>query len=288
MTQDINPLIDIAFKKIFGVKENEDLLLSLINSIVEPADQVSELTLLNPYNYQDFRNDKGSILDIKAVSKTGERYNIEVQISDEGNYDKRALYYWGKLYTEQLKSKGEYGMLSKAIGIHILHFNAIPETKDYHNIFHITEKREGFKFFKDLELHTIELKKFSNNMNESLEELLKKVKTSLDRWSAFLTHHDLLKANDLPMSLSNPELAKALHVLEVMSFKPDERELYEEHLKWLRMEASVLKKQREEGREEGIEIRNIQIAQGMLAKNYPIEDIIQLTQLSKEEVNRLK
>ena len=46
----INPKVDIAFKKIFGVEENKDLLISLINSIVSNADQVSEVTLLNPYN----------------------------------------------------------------------------------------------------------------------------------------------------------------------------------------------------------------------------------------------
>ena len=30
----INPRVDIAFKKIFGVEGNEDLLMSLINSII--------------------------------------------------------------------------------------------------------------------------------------------------------------------------------------------------------------------------------------------------------------
>ncbi|MFU7502461.1 MAG: PD-(D/E)XK nuclease family transposase [Candidatus Tisiphia sp.] len=30
----ITPRVDLAFKKIFGVEENKDLLISLINSIV--------------------------------------------------------------------------------------------------------------------------------------------------------------------------------------------------------------------------------------------------------------
>ena len=62
----ISPRIDIAFKKIFGVEENKDLLISLINSIVGKDDQVSEVTLLNPYNPKSFKKDKLSILDIKA------------------------------------------------------------------------------------------------------------------------------------------------------------------------------------------------------------------------------
>src|SRR5579872_2922088 len=120
MIQKINPKIDIAFKKIFGVEENTDLLISLINSIVSEEDQVSEVTLLNPYNAKNFRDDKLSILDIKAVGQHGKRFNIEIQITDEADYDKRALYYWTKLYTEQLKTSEKYSLLSKSIGIHIL------------------------------------------------------------------------------------------------------------------------------------------------------------------------
>ena len=48
MSKKINPRVDIAFKKIFGVEENKDLLISLINSIVGAEDQVVEVTLLNP------------------------------------------------------------------------------------------------------------------------------------------------------------------------------------------------------------------------------------------------
>ncbi|CAG8849206.1 21475_t:CDS:2, partial [Racocetra persica] len=84
---------NIAFKKLFGVEENKDLLISLVNSIVSEEDQVTELTLLNPYNPKNFLQDKLSILDIKAKNKAGKRFNIEIQISDEADYDKRALYY---------------------------------------------------------------------------------------------------------------------------------------------------------------------------------------------------
>ncbi|MDD9140184.1 MAG: Rpn family recombination-promoting nuclease/putative transposase, partial [Candidatus Cardinium sp.] len=115
----ITPKVDLAFKKIFGVEENKDLLISLINATVSPEDQVVDVTLLNPYNPKDFRGAKLSILDIKAVGETGKRFNIEIQITDEADYDKRALYYWAKLYTDQLKVSEDYSTLNKAIGIHI-------------------------------------------------------------------------------------------------------------------------------------------------------------------------
>jgi len=308
----ISPRVDLAFKKIFGVEENKDLLISLINSIVGTEDQVSEITLLNPYNPKNFRQDKLSILDVKATNQDGKRFNIEIQISDEADYDKRALYYWAKLYTEQLKVAQDYSALSKAIGIHILNFTSIPQAKNYHNVFHITEKENGFAYFKDLELHTIELNKFTSDSSEELKDIVAKTRNALDMWVAFLTRHDLLKADRLPKELDDENLKKALHVLDVLNFSEEERELYEDHLKWLRIEANTLKKTAEKAREEGIaegisigEARGIEkgiekgreegetkkaieIAKAMLLDGDSIEKISKITGLTVKEIEKLK
>jgi predicted transposase/invertase (TIGR01784 family) len=280
----ISPRVDIAFKKIFGVEENKDLLISLINSIVGPDDQINTLTLLNPYNPKNFREDKVSILDIKAQGKDGKRFNIEIQISDEADYDKRALYYWAKLYTEQLKAAEDYALLSKAIGIHILNFTSIPQVDKYHNVFHIREQESHLLYFEDLELHTIELKKFCSTPQENLVDLLAKVQTSLDMWVAFLTRHDLLQKDHLPVPMNDPSLQKALHVLDVMNFGPEEREAYEDHLKWLRVEMNTLKKAEEKGHllgiQEGEKKKSLEIAKKMLQKGYSLEQITQITGLS--------
>ena len=288
----ISPRVDLAFKKIFGVEENKDLLISLINAIVGQDDQVEDITLLNPYNPKNFRQDKLSILDIKAKGIDGKRFNIEIQISDEADYDKRALYYWAKLYTEQLKVAEDYSKLSKAIGIHILNFTSIVETKNYHNVFHITEKENGFAYFKDLELHTIELNKFTEDASEELADIVSKTKNALDVWVAFLTRHDLLKADRLPKELDNDTLKKALHVLDVLNFSEEERELYEDHLKWLRIEANTLKKATEKAREEalteGISIGVEKTAINMIKQKLDDKLISSVTGLTLEEILKLK
>lgn len=291
----ISPRVDIAFKKIFGVEENKDLLISLINSIVSEEDQVVDVTLLNPYNPQNFRNDKLSILDIKAMGHHGKRFNIEIQISDDADYDRRALYYWAKLYTEQLKASEGYSLLSKAIGIHILNFTSILGVENYHNVFHIKEKDSGLHYFKDLELHTIELKKFSSNGREELADVVAKVKTSLDMWVAFITRHELMNKDNLPSNLDNPSLKKALNVIDVMNFGTEEREAYEDHLKWLRMEESTLKKSETKGFEKGLEKglekarrEKIAMAKSMLSKGIDIDMVIDITKLSQEEIGTIR
>ena len=287
MSTNINPRIDIAFKKIFGVEENKDLLISLINSIVSREDQVAEVTLLNPYNLQSFRQDKLSILDIKAKGIDGKHFNIEIQVSDEEDYDKRALYYWAKLYTDQLKATEGYRNLNKAIGIHILNFTSIPEVNEYHNVFNIREKVTNLEYFKDLELHTIELKKFAGSGSRELDDLVNKVKSSLDMWVAFLTRHDLLEQDRLPKSLDNPSLKKALDVLQVMNFKQEERDAYEDRLKWFMIEDSALSKRWKECKEEGRQEEKLQIAIALKAKGIDISIISETTGLSIDEIKKL-
>ena len=290
MRELIDPRVDLAFKKIFGVEENKDLLISLINSVVSQEDQVQDVVLLNPYNPQTFRSEKLSILDIKAVGLDGKRFNIEIQISDEADYDKRALYYWGKLYTEQLKIGQDYGILCKAIGIHILNFMSIPDSKKYHNVFTIREKELDIEYFKDLELHVIELSKFN------ADERFTQVKTALDRWVAFLTRQSLINRENVPDPMNQPDLKKALNVLDVMNLNAEERNSYDDHLKWLRIEANTLKKYKndgyveglEEGLEKGIQKEKFDIARAMIKQKFDDAVIIQLTGLSQEEIENLK
>ena len=301
----INPCVDIAFKKLFGIEENKDLLISLINATVSQEDQVVDVKLLNPYNQKQFSDDKLSILDIKAQGACGKMFNIEIQITDDRDYDKRALYYWAKLYAEQLMATQEYSKLEKVIGIHILNFTSIPKSQKYHNVFHITEKEDGFPYFDSLELHTIELNKFASAMEGDLAASVSQIQDSLSMWSTFLTNYEALEnLNNLPEGLDKPALKKALGVLDVMNFTKKERGIYEDHLKWLRTEANTLlkaeekaeergiKKGRKEGRKEGMAIgekkRSQEIARQMLAQDMDSALICQLTGLTKEEMDQLR
>ena len=307
MSEKISPRIDLAFKKIFGVEENKDLLILLINSIVSDEDQVKEVTILNPYNAKSFKQDKLSILDIKARGENGHQFNVEIQITDEADYDKRALYYWGKLYTEQLKTSEDYSKLCKTIGIHILNFTSITNSPKYHHAFHLVDEKTGMRYFKDIELHTIELNKFTKN-DDDLNSLVSKIKNALDIWIAFLTRHDLLDPQNLPKPLDNPGLKKALYILEVMNLSKDERDAYEDRLKWFRIEANTLKKRYEEGIEKGLaEGKAEGLAEGlakgkaeglaegvertainMLNQNLDIKLISTVTGLSEVDLQRLK
>ena len=126
--------------------------------------------------------------------------------------------------------------------------------------------------------------------------------------STLLTRHDLLKADHLPKELDDENLKKALHVLDVLNFSKEERELYEDHLKWLRIEANTLKKATEKalsegisigkqegisigearGIEKGIEKRNLEVAINMLKQKLDDKLISSVTGLNLGEIAKLK
>jgi predicted transposase/invertase (TIGR01784 family) len=289
----ITPRVDIAFKKIFGIEENKDLLMSLINSVVSEEDQVSDISLLNPYNSKNFMGDKLSILDIKAKGSDDQYFNIEIQVTDEGDYDKRALYYWAKLYTEQLKEADSYRVLSKVIGIHILNFSSIPDSKKYHHVFQMRDKESQIHYFRNIELHTIELKKFEESFTAK-DGVWSKVKTSLEMWVAFLTRHDLLDREHFPTQLDSADqqnLKKALQVIQVMNFSSEERGVYEDRLRWYRMEEGALLKAKAEGKAEGIAEGKAEekraLARALMKKKMEIDFIQKVTGLTEEEISKL-
>jgi len=280
----INPRVDFAFKKLFGSEENKDLLMSLINAIVSEQDQVSEIELKNPYNLADYQNGKMSILDIKAKSKTTACwFNVEMQISE--HFDKRAIYYWSKLVTEQLSEGMMFKALPKTISIIILDFNFIQNTSELHNRYKILNTQTGLddNLHDVFELHYIELKKFYKSFQQ--------IETALDRWTTFLTKAGSLDKNCIPIELANDkEIVKAINAVDRM-FDEEERTVYGVRMQALMEVESKIASAEEKGIEKGIEKganeAKKEIALNLLAQGMAMENVVKVTGLTEDFLKTL-
>lgn len=286
----INPRVDFAFKKLFGSEENKDLLMSLINAIVSERDQVVEVELKNPYNLADYRAGKISILDIKAKSEAGRWFNVEMQISEDYNFDKRAIYYWAKLVTEQLSEGMMFKELKKTISINILDFNFIPGTDEVHNCYKIINTATGKEdeLHDIFELHYIELKKFTKSFQQ--------LNSALDRWSAFLTKAHALDKNNIPKELAADQaIVKAVAAVDRM-FDEEERLIYEVRMQSLAdVESKIAsaeekgwEKGREEGKAQGMDTASKTIALNMLNKGIAVAIIAEVTGLAESVIEKMR
>lgn len=94
----IRPINDFAFKKTFGSPENKLALISLLNAILDRKSPIVDVTIENPFNLQDFQDDKLSILDIRAVDQTGAIYDVEMQLSNFSGLVQRIVFYGCEIY----------------------------------------------------------------------------------------------------------------------------------------------------------------------------------------------
>ncbi|EMB19269.1 hypothetical protein HMPREF9724_02598 [Treponema denticola SP37] len=71
---------DYAFKRVFGVEENKDVLQDLLECIVDiPPEDIAGLELLDKEFQKELLSEKLGILDIKLRLNNGTFVDIEIQ-----------------------------------------------------------------------------------------------------------------------------------------------------------------------------------------------------------------
>ena len=225
MIPGIDPKIDIAFKKVFGSEPWRDLTTALINAVLKrPRGQwLEEVDLLNPYTQGMAIDDKLSILDIKARDQQGHLYNLEMQMLATAALSPRLLYYWSKLYSQQLSVGDDYTKLRPTILICFVNGELFVDRPDYHTHFRLLDASGQVCLTNDLAIHVLELPKFQRPLEELREPL--------DFWLYFLKNGAGLDADALPAAMDQPEFHKAMEVLKMLAQNDQERELYEGRLK---------------------------------------------------------
>lgn len=279
MTELLDPKNDFVFKRIFGSEENKDILLAFLNRTFMEAGELplTEIVLLNPYTDKDSPRDKQSIFDIQAKTTEGKLINVEMQLFNKYDNEKRTLYYWSKQYAGQLEEGQSYKRLKKCVTINILNFSIL-SSDHYHNIFHLREDRTGIKLIDDIEVHIMELSKLSLHSVPNEGGLL--------NWLLFLKSEDT--TNWEVLKVNEPALGKAMTALEYLSQDAEARRLYEMRQKVLHDEASMLEGARAEGESLGNVKGKHEVAKNMLIKGMDLSTVVDLTGLSIEEVEQLK
>ena len=82
------------------------------NAVLRLGVPIVEVTIVNPYNMQDFLDDKLSILDIKASDANGAIYDIEMQVTIFEGLVQRVVFYGCEMYAGQLNAGDDYAELN--------------------------------------------------------------------------------------------------------------------------------------------------------------------------------
>ena len=171
----LDPKNDYVFKRIFGHSGNEQITKNLLESII--PDKIDQIELdSNPITEKDLLDDKVGILDIKAKLNNGNvNCNIEMQVVDQKDIEKRILFYWSKMYIQTISSGNDYESLKRCIVILITDYDieSLKELPDYITKWKIMEEKYAeLELTNMLELYIISLNKAKNSTKTKKEDLL--------------------------------------------------------------------------------------------------------------------
>jgi len=177
---DFDPLNNFFFYKIFGERGDEVQLLGFINAVLGKTgnDQFTSVKIHESKSFMaEILGNKSCVLDVRARLPNGSYVNVEVQIKDKHNFDRRSLFYLSKEYTRSLKSGEDYVILPNVIAINIVDFD-FPKTKNFHSCFHLHEDSEHEIIMTDaLEVHFINMVKYRKQRKDR-----QALKDPLYRW----------------------------------------------------------------------------------------------------------
>jgi predicted transposase/invertase (TIGR01784 family) len=262
------PKIDFAFKLLFGDERSKNILTDFLKAVLpELADEeFEELTIVDPHLKREYSGGKLEILDVKIRTASGKIINIEIQIAAIPEMRERISYYMANMITAQIGSGGHYGELKQAVSIVITDFDFIPETKRYHTVFLMLEKKEHFPFNGLMEIHVLSLARLPDDADGRLADWLKFLKAENEEEFKMLAE-------------KNPVINEAYCKLQAMSDDEANRMLYEARLKAQRDEYSRIQGARREERWE--------VALNFKRMGIPVEQIVRGTGLSSEDIAKL-
>ena len=111
---------DTLFKMLFV--QYPELLKKLVADLLGISLQsIGQFAIRNPEMPPENIGDKFCRLDIN-MTVNGQRVDLEIQVSNEGDYPERVMYYWAREFSSALLTGQGYSTLPRTIVISIIDF----------------------------------------------------------------------------------------------------------------------------------------------------------------------
>jgi len=314
--------IDFAFKRIFGSERNKSLTLVFLNALLQRTGRntIKEVTFINQEVGGEYKEDKQSRLDVVVKTQNEDYINIEIQLANKNDMFKRTLYYWSRLYNSQLHRGNGYHTLNPTITINICDFTLFKEHAHYHSTYCLYEETTLQRVQQSddvLEIHFIEMDKF---LKAWLMGELNPIEDMLAKWLLLLgmvdrrkqkVYEDIYKLLE-ELAMKDIKLREAFEAWQELSQDPESIIAYESRVKYIIDQAALIddakyhgelagiekgrkegfQKGMQEGMEKGIQ-EGIQegikaIVKKMILKGNSNEEIMELTNLTVEEIQTLR
>ena len=282
----LSPKIDIVFKKLFTSADSKDILSDFIASVLDiDVKDIQNIEIRNTEIVPDVIDRKYSRLDV-SISVDGKLINIEMQVKKLTDFKERVLFYWSKLYTNDLKEGETYRRLSQAISINILDFEMF-ECDECHSTFRLREDTRNELLTDKCRIDFLELPKADRDNSPQIKRLR--------RWINFFNMKTEEDA-DMIISANDNVLNKAVFILKQMSEDEKLQEAARIRERALHDEASYLQDALDEGMAKGMAKGKLQgaldekrkIVFRLIDRDSDDETIIDIADISGEQLDKFR
>ena len=244
----LDPRADLTFKRIFG--EHKDLVISLLNALLplDDAHLVKSVEYIPVEMVPDNPLKKNSIVDVRCHDQDGRQFLVEMQMIWSKEFMQRVLFNASKAYVRQLDKKEDYNLLQPVYSLNLVNDVFMDDILEYYHHYDIVNVEHTDKRIEGLHLIFVELPKFKpHTFSERKMQIL---------WLRFLT--EMGDVRIVPQEfLANPEVKKAVDILEESSYTDAQLNGYDKFWDIVRTERTyinaAIRKGMSEGRAEGFE-----------------------------------
>ncbi|MFP3034448.1 MAG: Rpn family recombination-promoting nuclease/putative transposase, partial [Candidatus Tisiphia sp.] len=213
-----------------------------------------------------------SVFDLKVKDESGNWYIIEMQKKNETDYLKRVQYYSAHSYVGQLTEGLTHLDLLPVMVISLVKTRIFDKKVPYISIHKNIETTTNKQYLFDLSYVFIELGKFKKT----------KLTNVADEWLHLFKC--ATQETEPPKDIKSSKVLDAYHMIERYKLTPAEYDLYIRTKLQEDAEELALVENFNAGRAK----EKIAMAKKMLAKGKPIDEIIEFTELSIEEIEKLE
>ena len=279
MAKYLDPKADLTFKKIFG--EHPDLVISLLNALLPFSEEqkITEIEYLPSELTPDNPMRKNSIVDVHCKATDGRQFIVEMQMEWTTAFKQRVLFNASKAYVSQLKKSKKYHLLQPVYSLSLVNDVFENDIEDFYHYYRLVHEEHTEKVIDGLHLVFVELPKFKpHTISEKKMQVL---------WLRFLTEIGE-DTKEVPEELiENAEVKQAIEIVEESAYTDEELAQYDKFWDAIRVEQAFVDEAGIRygiGIKKGVKDANLNNARRMKAKGYAVEDIVEITGLTAEEI----
>jgi len=287
MARYLNPINDVAFKRVFKHKE---IMIGFLNNILRLKDGelIVDLTYIDKEEVPDIGQGRRSSFDMQVVDQANKKYIIEVQTRVRPGFLNRVQLYAAHSYSNQgkLGDKPEQlkGLMPLVVVV-IVTENVFPDEVPCISYHDTRESQTKERYLFSLSYAFVELAKF----NKKDEELASKE----DYWLHYLSSS--YQDKKPPETIKDKLVLKAYEEIERFNWTEEQYDAYFRAYLLIDAEKSGIEdsftkgeaKGIAKGKAEGMAETKTKVACNLLAEGLDIKLVSKTTGLSEEEVKDL-